>query len=125
MPLQDQGVAVSLNGDWQVQGRHGPNPFKTKKTVSPSFKGDAFTRDKKERESTRILAEKPAWIVESCLQSKRKPGTTYGKRVTIKECTGKHVPRTALVESQAAKPVAKAKVTRGYPNAKKGRYMLD
>ena len=67
VPLQDQGVALLLNRGWQVQGHHGTNSVKAKKMVSPSFRGDAFTWDKKETEPAQILTKKPAWIVESCL----------------------------------------------------------
>lgn len=61
--------------------------------------------------------------MKSCLRSKKKLGTTYRKRVTIKECPGKRMPGRA--KSQAAKSIAKVKVARGYPRAKKNRYTLD
>ena len=54
--------------EWVVQGRRGTNPLKNtsaKKTPSEKLKASNPTSDKN------VPAEKPAWIVESCLKNKR------------------------------------------------------
>ena len=148
MTLQDEGVTFLQSGDWHVQGHRGTNPVKSKRTVSSILKEGSFSRDQKETEPAWILAEKPAWIVENCLRSKNKTGTTNTNRVTIKEDTSRRVlgrakrlaakliitaregsspegvnPRQALkINMGSARMKPKGK---GYPAVRKSRYTLD
>ena len=52
-------------------------------------------RDKKETEPADSQAEKPAWIVESCLCKKEKASATDGNRVPVKENTRGRMPGRA------------------------------
>ena len=50
---------------------------------------------KKERKPANSCAEKPAWIVESCLLKKEMVGTVDGNRVPVKENTRARMPGRA------------------------------
>ena len=146
--LRNEGVSFLEDGDWHVQGHRGTNPVKKKETVSSLLKEGSSSQDKKETGPARNLAKKPAWVVESCLRSKKKPVPTKNNCVAIKEDTGGRVlgrakrlaaklivnakdrsspegvnPRQALninMGSTRTKPKGK-----GYPAEKKSRYTLD
>ena len=118
-PLQDQGVALVVKENWQVQGLKDSNPLKKiKKIKMPSQQ-----LSKKEGHH---LQEKPAWVVESCLKSKKWANTTTFKEVKINEC----LQEPSRTDVQSVKPsVRQAKVKKrtrkSYPQVKNGRYMLD
>ena len=69
---QDQGVALTIMEDWQVQGRKSLNPFKVKKQVGTLSQQVS----KKARHHPQ---EKPAYVVESCLKGKKQAGTATFK----------------------------------------------
>ena len=81
--LQDQGVTLAIKENWQVQGRKGPNPLKkSQKIKTPSHQLS--------KEVGHHPQEKPPWVLESCLKSKRRTGTPTIKEVKIKECLQEH-----------------------------------
>ena len=91
--LPKQGVSFLEDGAWHIQGHRGSNPVKKRETVSPVLKEGS--------------SSKPAWIVESCLRSKKNPGTIKSSRAVVKEGTGGRV--LGRAKKLAAKLIINAK----------------
>ena len=110
--LQDQGVALAIKEDWQIQGRKGSNPLRR----SPKSKTPSQLPNKRVGHHPQ---EKLTWVSKST-------GTATAKEEKIQECLREHS-RTNVRSAKPSIKTAKVKKqgSKGYPQAKNTRYTLD